>query len=104
MELTAMKSARLGGHAHGILTTTPAAFLIPSQSPVPVGFRPAGCPKSGTRAGSTARLLSSSGTAAANAVARDSVNNLAKYFMVSMYLLADEMLKERSDCEKGKEC
>ena len=30
---------------------------MPSQSPVPVGLRPAGCPKGGTRAGSRARLL-----------------------------------------------
>jgi hypothetical protein len=36
---------------------TPLALGMPSQSPVPVGFWPALKPRSGTRAGSTARLV-----------------------------------------------
>lgn len=51
--LTLMKESLLGGHAQGILTTWPAALVIPSQSPVPVGLRPEARPNSGTRAGST---------------------------------------------------
>jgi hypothetical protein len=37
---TLMKVFLSGGQAQGILTTWPAAFMIPSQSPVPVGFTP----------------------------------------------------------------
>ena len=42
-----------GGQEQGTATTTPAGFLTPSQSPVPVGFNPAAWPNSGTRAGLT---------------------------------------------------
>lgn len=52
-----MKDARSGGHEQGIFTTCPASFLVPSQSPVPVGFTPGCIPKSGTRAGSTPPLF-----------------------------------------------
>lgn len=48
-----MKVARSGGQEQGTLTTTPASLVMPSQSPVPVGLRPAACPNSGTRATST---------------------------------------------------
>ena len=50
---TAIKVSRSGGQAQGTLMGTPWALGIPSQSPVPVGFRPGGWPRSGTRAGST---------------------------------------------------
>jgi len=49
---TWMKDARSGGHEQGIFTTCPASFVVPSQSPVPVGFTPDCIPKSGTRAAS----------------------------------------------------
>jgi hypothetical protein len=53
---TCKKKFLSGGHEHGILTTWPAAFVIPSQSPVPVGFTPAWTPNAGTSAGSTLRF------------------------------------------------
>lgn len=73
-----MKELRSGGQAQGTLMGFPLASLTaPSQSPVPetnhdvnkgavaldlhflppVGFTPAAWPKSGTRAGSMARLI-----------------------------------------------
>jgi len=58
-----MKSSRFGGQEQGILTTTPAALVTPSQSPVPVGFTPAEMPNWGTKLGSTARLESFKGAA-----------------------------------------
>jgi len=61
----AMNSSRGGGQAQGILTTTPAALVIPSQSPVPVGFKPDGWPNSGTRAGSTPPAAGGAGAGAA---------------------------------------
>jgi len=48
-----MKDSRSGGQEQGILMGTPCAFGMPSQSPVPVGFKPAARPNCGTRAGST---------------------------------------------------
>jgi hypothetical protein len=48
-----MKEVRSGGHEQGILMGTPWALGMPSQSPVPVGFRPAARPNSGTKAGFT---------------------------------------------------
>lgn len=65
--LTAMKEPRSGGQEHGILTTCPAAFLIPSQSPVPVGFNPAWRPNWGTRLGSTPPEGAGAGDAGADA-------------------------------------
>jgi hypothetical protein len=59
-----------GGHEHGILTTLPAAFVIPSQSPVPVGFTPEWTPNCGTSAGSTSRF-----TGAAYVAMRPMVQN-----------------------------
>jgi hypothetical protein len=40
-KLAFMKSALGGGQKQGILMTSPAALVIPSQLPLPVGFRPA---------------------------------------------------------------
>jgi len=48
---------RSGGHEQGIFTTCPASFVVPSQSPVPVGFTPGCIPKSGTRAASIPLLF-----------------------------------------------
>ena len=42
-----------GGQEHGTSITTPAAFVTPSQFPVPVGFNPAAWPNWGTREGLT---------------------------------------------------
>jgi len=50
---SAMNASRSGGHWQGILIGLPSAPAIPSQSPVPVGFKPACKPKGGTKAGST---------------------------------------------------
>jgi len=67
----------------GILTTTPAAFVIPSQSPVPVGFKPAAWPNSGTKPGSTSRLTSGlDGAADTEAIAADRAKAAVKNFMM----------------------
>jgi hypothetical protein len=64
-----MKVSLSGGQAQGILTTWPAALVIPSQSPVPVGFKPEGWPRSGTRAGSTPPAAGAGGAGAGAGVA-----------------------------------
>jgi hypothetical protein len=46
-----------GGHEQGILTTCPLGPLIPSQSPVPVGFTPDWTPNCGMRDESMEALL-----------------------------------------------
>ena len=55
---------------------------IPSQSPVPVGLRPAGWPRSGTRAGSTARLERVKGAADTEAITAETMKAEAVNFMV----------------------
>ncbi len=52
-----MKVSRSGGHTQGIKTGLPLAPVIPSQSPVPVGFIPASSPNSGIKAGLTSRRI-----------------------------------------------
>jgi hypothetical protein len=61
---------------------TPWALGIPSQSPVPVGLRPAEWPRSGTRAGSTARLERVKGAADTEAITAETMKAEAVNFMV----------------------
>lgn len=68
LKFTSINWFLLGGHEQGTLTT-PAEFVIPSQSPVPVGLRPAAWPNCGIRAASTSRFMDHLGkTAAADTV------------------------------------
>lgn len=65
-----------GGHVQGILTTLPAAFVIPSQSPVPVGFTPGWTPNWGTSAGSTPRFTGAAIVVAMSEMAQSQVESV----------------------------
>lgn len=105
--LTAINWPRSGGQKQGILTTWPAALVIPSQSPVPVGLTPASTPNWGMRSALTSRLMrgkfgaESIGTPTARRTKADDKNFIVE--VVKNVSLVENNKRQRQR-NAGKEC
>jgi hypothetical protein len=102
--LTRMKVSLLGGHAQGILTTWPAALVIPSQSPVPVGFKPEGCPNWGTSEGSTSRLTGAAEVVAAKSTAAKGTTENANFIVAGQLVQWESLKSVGAVASSLKEC
>jgi len=100
----AIKELRSGGQEHGIFTTCPAAFVIPSQSPVPVGLIPAWRPNWGTRLGSTPRLTSLAGAPDTDATRREEITKVAPTNFIVAGSGSQRGLQKMNGSVELKEC